>query len=135
MCCLFSHNPNKLRHRDYNLGCKGNVEEMAQVHKREIVQRIFRNLLDVQVLRLLAVEPMWGYRIKKVAEAKFEVTLRHGALYPLLGMLEKKGFVTSQEERQGRRTRKVYAVTKRGREYVEAYESVLREQLSGKDTK
>ncbi|MEM3759861.1 MAG: PadR family transcriptional regulator [Candidatus Bathyarchaeia archaeon] len=102
---------------------------MTENYKKEIVQRITRNLLDIQILRLLSTEPMWGYKIKKQIETKYEVKLRHGALYPLLNTLEQKGFLNSQQQRQGGRTRKVYTITKKGKEYIEAYNTILKEQI------
>ena len=102
---------------------------MTENFKKEIVQRITRNLLDIQILRLLNTEPMWGYKIKKQVETKYEVKLRHGALYPLLNTLEQKGFLKSQKQRQGGRTRKVYTITKKGEEYIEAYNTILKEQI------
>jgi len=106
---------------------------LTEDYGKEIVQRITRNLLDIQILRLIRIQPMWGYKIKKQAETRFGVKLRHGALYPLLNTLEKKGFLTSQRQQQKGRTRKVYTITKKGREYTETYESVLKEQLECKD--
>jgi PadR family transcriptional regulator PadR len=85
------------------------------------------------MLRLIQAQPMWGYRIKKDVETKFGLKLRHGALYPLLNTLERDGFVTSQEQRQGRRTRKVYAITEKGNEYLETYRGIIREQLNDED--
>ncbi|MGB9756462.1 MAG: PadR family transcriptional regulator, partial [Candidatus Bathyarchaeales archaeon] len=78
---------------------------------------------------------MWGYKIKKQVETNYEVKLRHGALYPLLNALEQKGFLKSQKQRQGGRTRKVYTITEKGREYVEAYDSILKEQIQKQDIK
>jgi len=109
------------------------VETLSETYKKEIVQRITRNLLDVQVLRLIRSRPMWGYMIKKQAETRFSVTLRHGALYPLLNSLEKESFLTSQKQSKGGRTRKVYTITQKGEQYVEAYRSVLREQMKNSD--
>jgi DNA-binding PadR family transcriptional regulator len=108
---------------------------VADIFRKEIVQRITRNLLDIQVLRLVQTEPMWGYKIKKQAEAKFGVRLRHGALYPLLNELEQESFIIGQNQRQGGRKRKVYQITRKGEEYLEAYNSVLRQQLKGNDTR
>ena len=106
---------------------------MTEQFKKEIVQRITKNLLDVQILRLVQTQPMWGYRIKKQAEAKFGVRLRHGTLYPLLKTLEEKSFLTSDKQQQGGRTRKVYTITRKGKEYVETYNSILREQIQKQD--
>lgn len=108
---------------------------MTEDLKKEIVQRIVRTSLDIQFLRLTENKPTWGYRIKQQAEAKFGVKIRHGALYPLLNALEKKGYLTSQEQKQGGRTRKVYTITEKGCQYIDAYNDVLKEQLDGKVSK
>jgi PadR family transcriptional regulator PadR len=94
---------------------------------------MIRSLMQVHILRLIQAQPMWGYRIKKDVERKFGLKLRHGALYPLLNTLERDGFVTSQEQQQGRRTRKVYAITEKGNEYLETYRGIIREQLNDED--
>ena len=108
---------------------------MAETFRKEIVRHMTKNLLDIQMLRLIQTQPMWGYRIKKQVEEKFNVKLRHGALYPLLNSLEKKGFLTSQKQQHGGRTRKVYTITRKGIQYLEAYNSILKEQLEGLDIK
>ena len=117
----------------YIIRHKTNVEQMSDAFKKEIVQRITRNLLDIQILRLIQTQPMWGYMIKKQAETKFGVKLGHGALYPLLNALEQKSFLTSQKQQQGGRTRKVYSITKKGKQYVETYDDVLKEQIRKQD--
>ena len=102
---------------------------MGESYRKELVQRITRNLLDIQLLRLVQAQPLWGYRIKKKVETDFQVKLRHGALYPMLNSLEKRGFLTSQKQQQGGRARKVYTITKNGRKFLQAYHKILREQL------
>jgi PadR family transcriptional regulator PadR len=92
-------------------------------------------MMDIQMLRLIQTKPMWGYRIKKRVEALFGVKLRHGALYPLLNNLEKKGFLTSEHQQQGGRTRKVYTLTRKSKQYLEAYDGILKEQIKGSDIK
>jgi DNA-binding PadR family transcriptional regulator len=111
------------------------VKLLADAFKKEIVQRIVRNLLDVQILRLVEEQPMWGYRIKKEVEARFGVTLRHGALYPLLNELEREGFLMSRSQKQGRRMRKVYRPTEKGERYLEQYIDILQEQIQKQDMK
>jgi len=110
-----------------------NVENLSDPYKEGLVQRITKNLLDVQVLRLVRMRPMWGYMIKKYAETKFDVKLRHGALYPLLNNLERESYLTSEKQLKGGRKRKVYMITQKGRHYLESYEGILRLQLSSKD--
>jgi PadR family transcriptional regulator PadR len=72
---------------------------------------------------------MWGYKIKKQIEATTGVKLRHGALYPLLNKLERQGFLKSQKQKQDGRTRKVYTITEKGKQYIEAYHNILKEQI------
>jgi DNA-binding PadR family transcriptional regulator len=106
---------------------------MSETLKKELVQRITRNLLDIQILRLIQTRPMWGYIIKKKVEERFQIRLRHGALYPLLNHLEQDGFSTSQKQQQDGRTRKIYEITQKGNLYLQVYNEILREQLDGRD--
>jgi len=108
---------------------------LSETFRKEIVQHITKNLIDIQILRLIQTQPMWGYRIKKQVEAKFDVKLRHGALYPLLNTLEQQGFLTSEKQQHGGRTRKVYTITRKGKQYLEAYNSILKEQIECSDIK
>ena len=102
---------------------------MAEKYQKEIVQRIVKNLLDIQLLRLVNAQPLWGYKIKKKLETEFHMKIRHGALYPMLNRLERQGFLTSQNQRQSGRTRKVYTITQSGKDYLQSYYEILRKQL------
>jgi PadR family transcriptional regulator, regulatory protein PadR len=105
---------------------------MSETYKKEIVQHIVRNLLDIQLLRIIQAEPTWGYKIKKQVETDFNIKLRHGALYPTLNELERKGFVESKKQQKDGRARKVYTVTKNGKIYLQTYYDILQGQLSSK---
>ena len=119
----------------YKVRQRQHVKNLSEAYKKGLVQRITKNLLDIQILRLIQTQPMWGYMIKKQAETKFDVKLGHGALYPLLNNLEKESFLTSEKQSKGGRTRKVYSITQKGEHYLGAYNNILREQLSRKDVK
>ena len=106
---------------------------MAETYRKELVQRMIKNLLDIQILRMVQAQPLWGYKIKKKVETNFHIKLRHGALYPMLNSLEQKGFLTSQKQTKGGRARKIYTITKKGKEYVQSYYNVLKEQIEGVD--
>jgi len=110
-------------------------EKLPQNFRKEIVQRVSRNFLDILVLRLLQTEPMWGYKIIKKTEKLFGIKLRHGALYPLLNQLEKKGFARSMKMAKGGRVRKVYEITPKGIQLIDSYYDFLREQLQRLDIK
>jgi len=102
---------------------------MTQGFKKEIVRHIFRNLLDIMVLKLVRADPMWGYKMIKIVEEKYGIKLRHGALYPLLNNLERKGFLRSKKETKKGRVRKIYEITSKGIQLVDAYNEFLREQI------
>ena len=108
---------------------------MTEIYQTELVQRIIKNLLDIQLLRMVQNQPLWGYKIKKKVEENFNVKLRHGALYPMLNHLEQKGFLTSQRQTKGGRARKVYTITQNGKEYLQSYYSIIKEQISDEDLK
>jgi len=108
---------------------------MAETYRKKLVQRIIKNLLDIQLLRMVQAQPIWGYRIKKKVEASFHIKLRHGALYPMLNSLEQKGFLTSRKQTKGGRARKIYTITKKGDEYLQSYYDILKEQIEGEDLK
>jgi len=105
---------------------------MTEDYKKEIIRRLTKNLLDIQLLRLVEAEPMWGYKIKKTVESDLGIKLRHGALYPMLNYLEKEGFFTSQKQAESGRARKVYSITEKGRQYLSCYYAVLKEQMKNK---
>ena len=73
---------------------------MHEAYKKQIVQHIIRNLLDIQLLRIIQTQPTWGYKIKKQVETDFNVKLRHGALYPPLNSLEEKGFIECSKQQK-----------------------------------
>ena len=108
---------------------------MVEVYREELVQRITRNLLDIQLLQLIQAQPViWGYRIKKEVEENFHIKLRHGALYPMLNSLERRGFLTSKKQRQNGRARKVYTITEEGVKYLQAYYAIIKEQLENSNS-
>jgi PadR family transcriptional regulator PadR len=102
---------------------------MSETYKKEIVQHIIRNLLDIQLLRIIKAQSTWGYKIKKQVETDFNMKLRHGALYPTLNSLEKKGFLESKKQQKDGRQRKVYTITENGKIYLQTYYSILQGQL------
>jgi DNA-binding PadR family transcriptional regulator len=99
---------------------------MEESLKKEIVQHIIRNLLDIQILQIINKQPTWGYKIKKEIETKSGLKIRHGVLYPLLKKLEEKGLITSQKQQQGKRTRKVYVLTEKGKIYIQTYFNIIK---------
>ena len=123
------HNPYKPKQNKSKTEHK-KAKAMEENLKKEIVQHITKNLLDIQILALINKEPAWGYKIKKQIEAFSGLKIRHGALYPLLRKLEHKGLITSQKQQQGKRTRKTYMLTEKGKTYIETYYNLIKEQMT-----
>ncbi|MEA2089239.1 MAG: helix-turn-helix transcriptional regulator [Thermoproteota archaeon] len=106
---------------------------MSETFKKQIVERMAKNFLDILMLRLIHTKPMWGYKIKKEVQRLFGIQLRHGALYPLLNQLEANGLLRSRKDAHGGRVRKVYEVTSKGTQLINAYYEFLKEQLQKQD--
>jgi PadR family transcriptional regulator, regulatory protein PadR len=104
---------------------------MSETYKKEIVQHIIRSLLRIQLLRIIYANPAWGYYIKKQVDAEFNIKLRHGALYPALNQLEKKGLIASSNQLVGRRVRKVYTITENGKTYLQTYYDIVKAEIIG----
>ncbi len=105
---------------------------MSEKYKKEIVQHIIRNLLEIKLLRTVQAQPTWGYKIRKQVETDFNIKIRHGALYPALNILEKEGFLQSATQQKGKRVRKIYAITEDGKVYLKTYYDTLKELLDEK---
>jgi DNA-binding PadR family transcriptional regulator len=75
------------------------------------------------VLGMVALGARSGYEIRRAAELslRFFWALGPPQIYAELGRLEEAGLVAGQDESQGRRARRVYAVTKAGKRALEAW--------------
>ncbi len=118
------HNLNKPTIQPYTNNAQQGPN-MSETYKKEIVQHIIRNLLHIQLLRIIQAQPTWGYQIKKEVETDFQIKIRHGALYPTLKMLEEKGFIQSKKQQKDGRQRKVYTITNSGKDYLEAFYTII----------
>jgi PadR family transcriptional regulator PadR len=119
---------NKQRHPT-TIQDDGKPKNLTEPFRKQIVQRINRNFLDILLLRLIQRAPIWGYKIIKETEKLFGIKLGHGALYPLLNSLEAEGYATSEKITKKGRVRKVYRITQKGTELINAYRAVLKEQI------
>jgi len=109
------------------------VKNLAENASERLVQHIVRNLLEIHILRLVQAEPTWGYQIIKKIKTLYSIRIRHGALYPLLNKLEKEDFIKSRREVQKGRIRKTYKITQKGKQLIQTYYNILRQQLEEKD--
>ncbi len=93
-----------------------------------------RGLLKPVILRLLRGRPMHGFEIMQEVTARTGGMWRPGpgAVYPALLALEEEGYVTVGEE--GKRAKKPYTITDKGREAVADLGDVMEDWETSMDT-
>ena len=82
--------------------------------QKEVQVKLMKGLLDLIVLQFLNTQPMHGYQVITKIRKSFGVYFGPSTIYPLLGTLEKKGYVKSDWEMSTERPRKVYKLTNEG---------------------
>ncbi len=87
---------------------------MTNNYQKEIQTKLTKGLLDMIILQFLDEQPMHGYQIITKVRKSFGVYFGPSTVYPLLGTLEKKGYVKSTWNMDSERPRKVYQLTKDG---------------------
>ena len=89
-------------------------------------KELYAGLIRLHILHHAAQEPIFGLGIIEEL-ARHGYKLSAGTLYPLLHGLERKGYLRSIEERNGRWSRKVYRATPLGRRALAAAKEKVRE--------
>ncbi len=95
------------------------------INKKMYSSELIKGTLKTIVLKLLSEnKEMYGYeitqRVKELTSNKIQIT--EGALYPTLHALESDGVVTTQIVNIGKRIRKYYTLTPKGK--INAVEKV-----------
>jgi DNA-binding PadR family transcriptional regulator len=98
---------------------------MTYKHKKETQTKLTKSLLDVIVLQYLDQTSMHGYQIITKIRKDFGVYVGTSTIYPLLELLEKKGYLNSSWNMNTERPRKVYTITKDGKKVLSFTESNL----------
>ena len=93
--------------------------------QKEVQTKLTKGLMDMIVLQLLKNEPMHGYQIITSIRRSFGVYLGPSTVYPMLGTLEKKGYVKSAWNMNSERPRKVYTLTTEGQNMLTFTEGSL----------
>ena len=92
---------------------------------RQVQIKLMRGLLDLVILQFLNVQPMHGYKIITSIRKNFGVYFGPSTIYPLLGVLEEKGYIKSQWNLNSDRPRKVYSLTPEGNNLLNGTEESL----------
>ena len=88
---------------------------MINNYQKETQTKLTKGLLDMIVLNYLDKESMHGYQIITKIRKNYGVYFGPSTIYPLLALLEKKGYVKSAWNTDAERPRKIYGLTKDGK--------------------
>ena len=94
-------------------------------NQKEAQTKLTKGLLDMIILQYLEHESMHGYQLITKIRKGFGVYFGPSTIYPLLGLLEKKGYVKSVWNMDTERPRKVYNLTSTGKDVLNFTENSL----------
>jgi PadR family transcriptional regulator len=93
--------------------------------QKEVSTKLMKGMLDLIILQFLSTESMHGYQVITKIRKSFGVYFGPSTIYPLLGTLEKKGYVDSHWNMNSERPRKVYSITNEGQNVLNFTENSL----------
>jgi DNA-binding PadR family transcriptional regulator len=99
--------------------------KMTNNYQKGIQTKLTKGLLDMIILQFVDEQPMHGYQIITEIRKGFGVYFGPSSVYPLLAILEKKGYIKSTWNMDSERPRKVYQLTKDGETVLKFTESSL----------
>src|SRR5579862_4230828 len=101
---------------------KSKLDQENQFPDRDL----YSGLIRLHVLHHAVEGPVFGLgMIEELGRHGYRISA--GSLYPLLQGLEKKGYLRSTEQRNGKSLRRVYRATPAGRKALAAAKSKVRE--------
>lgn len=106
---------------DYKKDEKEKVAPWVEDINELVTRRQWKRLLTATfVLKLLSECNSYGNRLEKDIFARTHNTYKPNPneLYPVLRLLEDKGFVKSQWDSPDKRSRRIYTITTRGRQGI-----------------
>jgi len=87
---------------------------------------LYSGLIRLHILHHAANEPIFGLGIiDELGNHGYKLSA--GTLYPILHGLERKGYLASKRERSGKRFRRVYRATPKGKKALAAAKDKVRE--------
>jgi DNA-binding PadR family transcriptional regulator len=98
---------------------------MKNNYQKVVQAKLTKCLLDTIILQYLDHEPMHGYQIMTKISKSFGISLGPSTIYPLLGLLEKKGYVKSSWNMYSEKPRKMYTLTNDGKDVLDFSENSL----------
>ena len=90
---------------------------------------LYSGLIRLHILHHAVEAPIFGLGMQEEL-ARHGSRISPGTLYPLLNGLEKKGYLRSWEERDGKSRRRLVRATPKGRQALKAARKKIRELFS-----
>jgi DNA-binding PadR family transcriptional regulator len=101
------------------------IIKMINNYQKEVQTKLTKGLLDMIILQYLEQESMHGYQLITKIRKGFGVYFGPSTIYPLLGVLEKKGYIKSAWNMNTDRPRKEYKLTNDGKDVLSYTEGSL----------
>ena len=98
---------------------------MNNNYQKEVQKKLTKGLLDMIILEYLDQESMHGYQLITKVRKGYGISFGASTMYPLLELLEKKGYVKSSWNMDFERPRKMYSLTGEGKHVLNYSESSL----------
>ncbi len=93
------------------------IDNKASVSGGSLEKRILKQHFFVFLLWLMSKKEMHGYEVIKTLKSDNTLpSVAVSKIYPLLGELCRKGFISQRRVMQGKRARKAYRLTPKGRD-------------------
>lgn len=89
-------------------------------------------ILALYVLKILESDTTYGNKIAEAVKKRTNnaINPNTNALYPLLRVMEDRGYITGSWDNPDRRSKRIYYITKAGRDYVPLLEKKAQERLN-----
>ncbi len=101
-------------------------ETQADYRDPSVDRDLYSGMMRLHVLHHAVERPIFGLgMVEELARHGYRIS--PGTLYPLLHGLEKKGYLRSSEQRNGKSLRKIYRATPLGRKALAAASAKVRE--------
>ena len=101
-------------------------EALSRQPKEPDPREFVSGFIRLHILHQAAQEPLGGFRmIEELRRHGYEMS--PGTIYPLLHSLQKKGYLSVEVKREGRRSWREYSATKEGKRVLSAAKRKLRE--------
>ncbi len=103
----------------------GEKQKKMNNYQKEAQTKITRGFLDMIILHCLEQEAMHGYQLMTKIRKGYGVSFGPSTIYPLLDLMEKKGYVKSAWNVDRETQRKVYNLTNEGKNLLSFTENSL----------